>query len=282
MGTHVSVSAVRFRSSCVVRAASAISATRLAAARSNLSASWYAFLVSSSAKSNDFSCIWEMDFPISIALSACSAALRLCRTAASTSCICCCCSCCICLVSEIHKSTTPSPLSVETIGAKCSELFDGAFVSCTFGCVKFFLKNFSGPWFDTSCCGNGSGIHCCCSSTNGLSSSSWLGKGSAPETTSATRCPFVREYPRIIDALNMASLHFAVVCLVSAPYKEPLERWCLRSNRKARVVRRLEEWVSHLSSSARKQVRASERLARARLCFELSGSRPGMGLVATS
>ena len=32
--------------------------------------------------------------------------------------------------------------------------------------------------------------------------------------------------------------------------------------------------------AARNQLRASERLARARLCFELSSSRPGMGFAA--
>ena len=131
MGTHVSISAARLRSICVVRAASAISATRLAAARSSLRASWYAFLVSSSAKSRDFSSstlasdslavfvsrvrYWEMDFPISIAFYSCSAALCLCRTAAaSTSCTCCCCSCCICFVSEIHRTTLPTPPPLET------------------------------------------------------------------------------------------------------------------------------------------------------------------------
>ena len=89
-GTHVSISAAHLRSICIDRAASTISATRLAVARSNLRAAWYALLVSSSAKSSDFSSStlashslavlvsrmrsWEMDFPIFIARSS-SAAL---------------------------------------------------------------------------------------------------------------------------------------------------------------------------------------------------------------
>ena len=60
------------------------------------------------------------------------------------------------------------------------------------------------------------------------------------------------------------------------------ERWCLRSNRSARHVLRLPEWVNHPHLAARNQLRASERLARARLCFKLSGSRPGMGFAAIS
>ena len=40
------------------------------------------------------------------------------------------------------------------------------------------------------------------------------------------------------------------------------------------------ERVNHPDLAARNQFRASERLARARLCFELSSSRPGMGFAA--
>ena len=70
------------------------------------------------------------------------------------------------------------------------------------------------------------------------------------------------------------ALQVAVVCLTSAPYRGSSERWCLCSNRRARDVRHCREWVSHPLFAARNQVRASERLARARLCFEMS-SRPG-------
>ena len=56
------------------------------------------------------------------------------------------------------------------------------------------------------------------------------------------------------------------------------ERWCLRSNRSARVVRRLPEWVNHPHLAARSQLRASERLPRARLCFELSSFSTASGV----
>ena len=53
-------------------------------------------------------------------------------------------------------------------------------------------------------------------------------------------------------------------------------------NRKVCAVRRFEEWASHPFFTTRNQVRASEGFARARLSFELPGSRLGMALVAIS
>ena len=53
-------------------------------------------------------------------------------------------------------------------------------------------------------------------------------------------------------------------------------------NRSARDVRRLPGRVNHPDLAARNQLRASERLARARLCFELSGSQPGVVFSAFS
>ena len=76
---------------------------------------------------------------------------------------------------------------------------------------------------------------------------------------------------------HLAALHFAVVCWAFGAIHGASERWCLRSNRKARDVRRLPGRVNHPNLAARNQLRASERLARARLCFELSSSRPGNG-----
>ena len=110
-----------------------------------------------------------------------------------------------------------------------------------------------------------------------MRSSNWLGEMRTAETTSATRCPFVSKNPRII-----ATGRFAVVCLASAPYKEPLNDGVCAAIAMHEIVRRLPEWVNHPNLAAGNPLRASERLARARLCFELSGSRPALGLVAIS
>ena len=73
--------------------------------------------------------------------------------------------------------------------------------------------------------------------------------------------------------LHLASQHFAVVCLASGPYKEPLNDGACAATARDEV-------------SDCNQVRASERFARARLCFELSGSpicssSPGFPTYAT-
>ena len=226
---------------------------------------------------------WTSQF--SIALSACSAALRLCRTAASTSCVCCCCSFCICSVSEIDKSTPPSPLLSETRSGHQALIFFLAPSSParTFSGVQLLLEDFSQPWFHSPSC-DGSRIHCC-SLANRLCSSSGLGERVTTESTCASRCPHVRKIQESLlpsSQSDLAALHFAVACLASAPFKEPLNDGVCAAiaNTSCSTFWRMgQPTLRHYS---KKKVRGSERLARARLCFELSGSRPGTGLVATS
>ena len=72
-------------------------------------------------------------------------------------------------------------------------------------------------------------------------------------------------------------LQFAVVCFASAPYKEPLNDGAYA----AIVEHEMSDACQNESTTqpwllATNFVR-SERLARARLCFELSSSRAGMG-----
>ena len=94
------------------------------------------------------------------------------------------------------------------------------------------------------------------------------------------------KYPRII--VTIATLHL-LLCVIwlrcisrscagpSAPHMGPLNDGVCAAIAKHEMSRRLPGRVNHPNLAARNQLRASERLARARLCFELSSSRPGNG-----
>ena len=157
-----------------------------------------------------------------------------------------------------------------------SDLLAGTVVASAFIGIQLFLKKFSQPRFDSPC-RDSSRIHCR-SFANRLCSSTGVWEGMTTEATCASRCPFEKHCLQVPHS-TFFSAPFGCAAgrgrvLGFGAIQGASERWCLCSNRRARDVRRCREWVSHPLFAARNQVRARERLARARLCFEMS-SRPG-------